>query len=339
MIRYVVPVLYGMLQLITLFVIGFILRRRNVFSSDFFKDLSRLGTRVALPLYYFARLSSADIGALKSAFMFPLAAILLTTVGLSLSYGAMKALRFQGNTLRAGMVLGAFGNSGFLPLFMVEMFPLSVPVVAELFGVETPLVYLSAFTLAQSPLVWSVGNYLISGRLGKPRIRDFINPPIIGILAGITVALLHVEPYLQDRLLPFFHIASAIEQFGVVFFPLVIITLGAIIADLGTISFKSKRHLYLLASAAGCIRLLVFPLLFILLYFTVLHPLNFSRAQIWVIFLQMHIPPGTIFTMMAIQADINREETAFTVMVTYLLYLILLPVYILTLFSLPGILT
>lgn len=334
-----IPVFYAMLQLITYFLIGFGLRKRDSFSSQYFKITSRFVVRIALPIYYFVRLSETDIGEIGSALFFPIASFVLTALAFFISMGVMRAFRFSPQHQRAGIAMGAFGNTSFLPLFLIEIFPLSVPIIETTFGITTPLLYLGAFTIVQSPMLWAVGNYLVAGKMGKPRVSDFISPPMFGIIAGLLVAALQVDHILQDPMYPFYHLLSSLENVGLVIFPLMIICLGAAIADLDRNTEAPKRTLYRLSFAVASVRLLIFPALFILLYFTVLRPLEFSPAHIWVIFLQMHIPTGTSLSIMALQAGKNQEETSFVILVNYIIYLFILPLYIIILFSLPGVLT
>ncbi len=117
-----------------------------------------------------------------------------------------------------------------------------------------------------------------------------------------------------------------------------IICLGATIAELGVNTVTTRRVLYKMAFAVASVRLFIFPMLFILLYLLIIRPIGLSHAHTWVIFLQMHIPSGTALSIMAVQAGTNKEETSFVILVNYLLYLIVLPIYIIILFSLPGIL-
>ncbi|MCF7944304.1 MAG: AEC family transporter [Spirochaetia bacterium] len=334
----VIPVFYAMLKLITYFVVGFSLRRFNLFSSEFFRNTGRFVVRIALPFYYFVRLSAVNIDEILSALFFPAAAIILLLLTLGISAAVMSVTGFQGRTKRVGIGLATFGNSSLLPLFFIEVFPLSVPLIETTFGINTPLLYLGAFTIVQSPMLWALGNYLVAGSIGKPKLKEFISPPIFGVLAGLISASMNILPYLQDHSLPFYYIYSSLENIGLTIFPLMIICLGAAIADTDRHKEISKKNLYSLAFSVALVRLLIIPALFIALYFFFIVPLNFSPAYTWILFLQMHIPPGTSLSIMAIQKGINEAQTSFTIMVTYVMYLFLLPIYMLILLSLPGVL-
>ena len=102
------------------------------------------------------------------------------------------------------MGMSAFGNSAYIPLLLIEIFPVTLPAVAYRFGLEIPTLYVGAYLLVLSPLLWSVGNYLVSASPGRIKFKDFFSAPLMGILAGFTVVLLHLQPVLFNPKLPFF---------------------------------------------------------------------------------------------------------------------------------------
>ncbi len=334
---YAVPVIYAMLQLVTYFFIGFMLRKGNIFSRYFFVQLSRFVVRVALPVYFFIRMSMMDVSNITDALVFPLAALILTALGFALSIPLLTLFKFEGTQKRAGIALSTFANTGFLPLFMVEVFPLTVPVIRDTFGTADPLLYIGVFSVVQSPLIWAIGSYLVSGSLKRPKFNEIFNPPIYGIILGLIFAALGFQPVLRNPLLPLYHVFTALEQLGLIVFPLVIVCLGAIIADFDRAAVRKGSKIITLAVIVSAVRLVIFPLLFIAAYFFLLRPSGLSPAHIWVIFLQMHIPPGTTLSIMAVQAKVNEANTSFVLLVTYILYLMVLPIYIMIFLSLPGV--
>jgi predicted permease len=79
----------------------------------------------------------------------------------------------------------------------------------------------------------------------------------------------------------------------------------------------------------SAVRFVLFPSAFVAAYILVMKPLAFSPAQVWTIFLLMHLPPATNFSVMASRAGRNEAQVSFTLLVTYLLYLVALPLYLL----------
>jgi malate permease and related proteins len=98
------------------------------------------------------------------------------------------------------------------------------------------------------------------------------------------------------------------------------------------------RPLWSLTLIVSLVRFLVMPVLFFLGIGLLLPRIAISPAQWWVIFLEIHIPPATNLSVMAAQAGMNEDQVAFVILITYLAYLVLFPIYLTLFLSLPGIL-
>ncbi len=102
MSAYFVPVVYAILQLVTYFLVGYMLRIRNVYSMDFFNQLSRFVVRVALPLYYFVGVAGTDLASIRSSIIFPVSAVLLTIVSAAISAMVLAPIRGLGARTNGG---------------------------------------------------------------------------------------------------------------------------------------------------------------------------------------------------------------------------------------------
>jgi predicted permease len=140
---------------------------------------------------------------------------------------------------------------------------------------------------------------------------------------------------LLDQAMPFFHVFRALERVGATTVPLVMIALGAMIGELALVP-GTRRGLFGLAAAVSAVRFVLLPAAFVALYLLVLKPLAFSDPQVWTIFLMMHLPPATNFSVMASRAGRNEAHVSFTLLATYVLYLIALPLYLLLFLRLTG---
>src|SRR6056297_685088 len=162
MSAYLIPVFYAVLQLIILIAVGFLARRLGSWTDEFFIGLSRFVVRVALPLYFVARVGRTDIQDLGALLPMPIAALAMVALGLGLSYGMFALLPYRGGNRRAGIAMAAFGNSGYMPLTLAEIVPLSVPVIADTLAPGIIPVQVAAYLFVFSPLLWSVGNLIIT---------------------------------------------------------------------------------------------------------------------------------------------------------------------------------
>lgn len=337
MLTFVLPVFYTLLQVVTLVVVGVLIARTGQWSKAFFQSLSGLLVQVTLPLYFFTRLSQTDPESIRQSLIFPGVALLVTACSLAWAEVGFRVLAPTHPFKRVGIALSTFGNIGYLPLTLIELFPLTLPLLSERFGVAIPSLYVGAYLLVGSPLLWSLGNFLVTGKGRVPRLSEVFTPPMYGILAGLLVTLLGLQPIIFDKRLPFYMIIKALEQFGNVTVPLALIGLGAMIARM-SIKNTNLRPLFSLTLIVSLVRFLMMPVFFFLCAWLLLSRLSLTPAQWWVIFLEIHIPPATNLAVMASQTGMNEDQVAFVILITYLAYLVLFPIYVTLFLALPGIL-
>lgn len=335
--QFILPVFYAILQLLVLLLLGFYLRRRGSFSSEFFARLGRFVIRVGLPLYFVAKLSRTDISFLMESLIFPPLGVAMVAIGVASSLLVFRLLPLAPRERRAGVALAAFGNSGYIPLTLIEILPVTIPLVAERFGKEVPVLFVGAYLLGYSPLLWSVGHFIITGKGSRPRLRQLITPPIVGIAIGLTLPILGLAPILEDPTLPFSHLMAALDRMSGITLPLALVCLGSLLADLEVPEHHRGRYITTAVGAVG-VRLVVLPGLYFLAFFALDLPRFLSPVHLWVLFLEMHTPTATNLSVMAADAGVNRGYAAFTIFVAYIAYLFAMPIYLTLFLRLPGVL-
>jgi predicted permease len=323
------------MQLLALMAFGFLLTRFWGWSADFFRGLSRFIIKIALPLYFFTKISVLQPEAIREGLLFPLGAVVIVGCGLVGSWLFFRFFPASPQERRACVALSGFGNSGYLPLMLIEIFPLTLPMLAETFGSELPALYVGAYLLVQNPLLWTVGNFLVTGRERKPRLRDLLTPPLIGILCGLLMSLSGAGRIFMEVSYPGYHLYRALERVAQTTFPLILLTLGSMIANIN-FSRGLKRDVVRLALGVLAFRFLLMPLLFLGGYFLVLVRIDLLPPQIWVLFLESHLPPATNLSVMAAQAGKNEDLVSLSILITYLAYLLFLPLFLLVFLNLPG---
>jgi malate permease and related proteins len=330
----VLAVFYALLQLLFLSGLGFALSRLRGWPREMFRGFNRFVADVALPLSFFTSIALTDPGSLRSSWIFPIAAAVSILLGLAFSGPLFGLLGFPPGDRRPGMGLSTFGNSGYLPLALMEILPLSLPVLSERFGFSVAPLYIGTYLMVYSPAMWTLGNWLVTGS-GRPRLGELITPPFVGIVAGLLVVGLGLQKPLLDQALPFYHVFRALQRVGATTMPLVMIALGAMIGEL---AFEpgTRRGLFGMAAAVSVVRFVLYPAAFVAVYFLLLKPLAFTPPQVWAIFLLMHLPPATNFSVMASRAGRNEAHVSFTLLATYLVYLVALPLYLLLFLRLVG---
>ncbi len=337
MSSYLLPVFYAVLQLIILIAVGFVVRRTGHWSDRFFAELSRFVVRVALPLYFVARVGRTDISGLGQLLIMPLAGGAMVGLGLGLSFGLFALLPFSGANRRAGIAMASFGNSGYMPLTIGEIVPVSVPIIAESFAPDLVPIHVAAYLFVFSPLLWSVGNLIITTpEEGRQRIRwqKLISPPLVGIVIGLLLSLSGLPDLSNNPNLPVAHLFDALDRLSAITLPLALVSLGALIGGL-EVPKGAFGHYVGLAMSVVSVRYVLLPGVFFALYATgslrMLAP-----AAVFALFLEMHTPPATNFSLMVGEAGVNTEHAAVTLLVTYVAYLLAMPVYLVLFIALGG---
>ncbi len=316
--------------------VGFVTARSGAWSKEFFQRLSGLMVRVALPIYFFTRVIQSNPDDIRKSLLFPIVAVLVTAINLTCSALIFRFFPQFQHLKRVGLALSTFGNTGMIPLTLIELFPLTIPIIGEHFGTTAPSLYVGTYLLVGSPLLWSVGNFLVVGKGRIPGVRELFTPPLFGIAGGLAIVILGLQPGLYNPQWPLYYLMKGLERFGMVTYPTILICLGAMIGHL-QITQAERRQLVSFAALISAIRFLLIPFIFVLVYWGILQRLPLSPAQKWVIFLEMHIPPASNLSMMAAQTGMNEDLVSFTTVITYIVYLVVLPVHVLLFLMLMGI--
>lgn len=323
----IIPSIYTFLQIVILIFIGFALSKWFKWPKIFFNHISLFIIDIALPLYFFTSISKTNRENVLQGAIFPPFALLYLFVIFFISYLIYSLFQIKGKEKRAGVALSAFGNSGYIPLALIEIFPITLPLLVEKYDPKVSTLFIGTYLLVNSPLLWSVGNFLVAGKGKFPKPREFITPPFAGIFAGLLVVIFNLQGFILNKNYPINYIFIAFEKIGSITLPLIMIALGSMIAEL-KIEKNDKKDLFLNLSLSSFIRFIISPALYWLLFLFVIKKLNLTSIQNWVIFLEMHIPAATNLSVMANKGGQNENIVSFTLLFSYIAYLILLPIYI-----------
>ena len=327
-----VSVLFATLQLFSFIALGILIGKLKFWTKENLQALSRFLLTFALPAFLFSRIIKTDISFLKKSLIFPLTALFSISLCLAIAYLIGGIFKIKSRERRTVTALSGFGNSGYLPLALIEILPLSVPIVADKFDPAVSALYVGGFVLVFSPFFWSVGNYLACGTKRKFRLKDFISPPFVGVSLAFLAILFGISPVLQNNRLPFYYILKAAERLGDATFPLALINLGAMIAMLEVSRSEAKGHL-LYSLLPLFMRFIFLPSIFFLVFIFVLLPNKVEPAICWVLFLESITPPGTNFSIMAGRSGENTSTISIALLTTYLSYIVIFPAALLLFLS------
>ncbi len=235
-------VLNQLILFFILMIIGYIAVRLKVVGETFLDGLSRLITRIILPLLVF---SNAISGTTRQQ-LFDGYPILLLTLAFYISIITVcfclgKILRLKGErnkVFRAAMI---FGNAGFL----------GIPLITSIFPENGPI-YIVLMSIIDQSFMWTYGLKLTTPATKKTKfsIKNFINPALCAVILSLIFLLLNI--HLPDV------VVNALSTMGRSATPLSLFYLGGLFYFCNWKSVLKTKELYIGILA----KMIAFPLAF-----------------------------------------------------------------------------
>ena len=201
-----------------------VLMRKNILTQEQLKGLSTIGIRVLLPCLIFSNIiKTFDPSRLKFWPLISLSAVLMVGFGLFIS-----AILFWPNLREKKYLLApaALQNGGYLIL------PLGKMLYPQQF--DEFAMYCFLFLLGLSPLLWSLGKYLVSP-VENERLswKELFSPPFYANIFSVLIVLLGLKWIIPSVVL------DATDLVGTAAVPVATFVLGAV---LGSISLNIKAY-------------------------------------------------------------------------------------------------
>ncbi len=267
----------GVLSLLLVVGVGYVLAGRGWFPPAVRGLLPRLVTNVALPPFLMCTIlrsfAREDLWHMLQGTLLPLLAMVLMY---ALAYVVGRAAGVERRHF--GLFCACVSNPN--TIFI------GIPVNMALFG-EEAVPYVLLYYFASTSFFWTVGNYAISrderapgaaapqpagdGHQGGRRRKALVSAPVFGFLAGVSLALMHVE-------LPGFLLEAA-RLVGSLTTPLALIYIGVTLHEMDLRHLRVTRDMALALTG----RMAVSPLL------------------VWALLPLFGLPPlmGKVFVMQA----------------------------------------
>ncbi len=176
--------------------LGFAVRRGGLLTHAGVRDLIRLNMDVCLPALTFSiaathltpEVAAVSRGLAGPLLGLPAAAAVTIAVGLALGYLTAPLAGLTGKRRKTYIYILTFANAAFLPI------PLSYAMHGEI-----GILYVSLYTLAYTPLFWTLGTWMLSG---KVRWGFFLHPNLFALALGATAGMAgwHVPAMLMEIL-------------------------------------------------------------------------------------------------------------------------------------------
>lgn len=335
MTQYFFPILFSLLQILFLISVGFVLRRFAKWDNNVFAQISKLVVKITLPAMFISRISSISRSDLTSGAFFPFYTFIIVGVSLLFSLLFSRLFRIPHQSRKGYLALCIFSNVGYIPLALIDIFHVTILNFGNFFNLPLPSFYIGSFLFTYSPLLWSLGNYLITDSSSCLRFKQFIPPPVIGILTGLLLCLLGTGPLIADINMPFHYLHAGVKTLGSITSPLILLVLGAMIGDLKLDHPLSKEEV-IFAFSPLLIRYGLLPVTFLMLLNYIPAMKTLSPAFLLVLFIQTTVPSPANFSVMAKTAGKNEEKTALSLLVAYGTYPLILPFYMVIFFKMIG---
>jgi hypothetical protein len=299
---------YAVLQVfIVAFAAGFLVRRR-IISDDHIKAMSTITVRILLPCLIFADIIKQFYPAqLRIWPVLPLAAVAMVAVGLLAGVVLFARELPQKKDM---LSLASLQNAGYLVL----------PIGSVLFPAqfEEFKLYCFLYFLGISPLLWSLGKYLISSKNDeKFSLWGLITPPFTANVLAVILVFTHFRRFIPSILL------DSIEFIGSATVPVATLILGAAV---GSVSSRIRPYLFD-AVRVAIIKLIFVPVCtIIVLYMSGLKETYPLLAVFFVI--QAASAPATAAVIQVKHYGGDEQKIGAIVLYTYLLCTPLLPFWV-----------
>ena len=234
--------------LFSLIVIGFILTKSKIVTTDAAGILAKLENNLFIPaLVLNTFVQNFTVERLQSAWQVLLASIILLLVVIPLAIGVSKLMtkdQYIRNIYTYGL---CFSNFGFMGNAVVSaLFP---DIFLEYLIFTLPL-WMGIYLWGTPSLLMSDG----SKQTLKSRLKSFTNPMFIAMLVGIILGLIGVN-------LPNW-LNSVISSSANCMSPIAMLLTGITVANIDLVKTFKNGQIYLIS----LVRLLVFPLLFLVIF-------------------------------------------------------------------------
>jgi len=305
---------YSSKAVISIFIIalaGVFLVRSKIVSKDALSVLGKIVIYVSLPCLLFHKIAaSASWEQLCEYWVFPMSCVVYILLGLIIGWITVKICKPR-KEIESGVIATiAFSNSGYIPIALVAGITAVFPIfIKDPQASDKAISFIAIYLLLQSPILWTVGYSLVSGKkISEINFRKLFPPPVLGMLAGITVAMI---PALKDLfcssdgvLNPVYRATGIISEATV---PCVMILLGGCLALGPGRGVVNKRTIF----SVILIKLIVFPIIGIFYVLLLRHlgalPANMLASIVLVI--EASSPPANNLIVMASVSHPEIEES------------------------------
>lgn len=290
--------------LFLLIITGFVIRKKNIVSRSFQKELSTLVLHVTLPAFIISSMNftfSEEV--LKDIGMILVISFATYIIALLLSYPITKLLGVSGKKRDIYQYLCIFANVGFM----------GYPVL-ELIAGKQAVFYGAIYNLPFNLFVWTIGISIMMRHKNEEEkvhpLKNIVNPGFIAVMIGFFF-------YLTPFSIPT-AINDTLAMIGKTTTPLSMMFIGFVLSELTLKEFKGDMKEYLLIAY----RLVITPLL----SFSILYTLGFRGLLLIVPVVLAGMPAAANTAIFAARCDNDAKLASKMIFVSTLLSMLTIPI-------------
>jgi predicted permease len=306
----VIPIFSRVMGVFLVMGVGAFARRKDWLTRDADASLARLTAHVLLPAFFVDRiLTGQPFESIAVAWVPPVIGFVTTVFGLLLAFvlaqriGPRFGLASDGSQ-RAFALSAGICNYGYIPLPLAQYFypEAEVSLILHNIGVDLAL--------------WTVGIWIIAGGKESSARRAILSPPMIAVVASITIKQLGWQAWIPA---PVLQMTGALGDCTI---PLGLVLSGAIIVDfINQVRWRSSAGTVI---AACGYRLAIMPV--IMLGIASLLPLSLDVRQ--VIVLQAAMPAAVFPIVLARLYDKDTTTALRVILSTGLAGIVTIPLWL-----------
>ncbi len=298
----------AMLQLFLIAAAAGLLMRKKIITQEHLKVLSGITVQVLLPCLTFSNIiKNFQPGQLKIWPLIPLTAVLTVAFGLAISAVLFRRdLPAKKNLL----ALSAIQNAGYLIL------PLGQTIYPAAF--DEFALYCFIYLLGLSPLLWSLGKYLVSFEEGKKlEPSQLFSPPFFANIVAVFLVFTHIRNFIPEV------VVNSASLVGSATVPVATLVLGAV---LGSIKLNIRPY-WLDMAKVLLVKLFLTPLVTIIIlrltHFYIGYPMLCN-----LIVLQAAVAPAMSLILLVKHYGGEEDELSSILFVSYISCIITIPFWL-----------
>jgi malate permease and related proteins len=301
-------IIIGIIKLLLLIVIGYVAHKKRIINTEAIRSLNKMVLWLCLPALIISRtIESFDPKIMAFWWVLPIVSIAMSALGGFLGY--LAQVLFRGDLPRKEFISScAFQNCGYLPIALVAF-------ICTKEYCNLILIYIFLFITGFNLVFWALMPAYLSKKSNSIKPKNVLNPPLLAMIFSVGTVFLLGPGWLPEI------ISSPLDMLGSTTFVIILLALGAYIAEQG--EHIPRNPIFLISCII--IKLLILPLT--VLGILMLVPIGISYK--FFIFLQSMMPVATSLVIVGLYKNADNRFYSLAIFYSHLAAIITVPLWLL----------